>query len=98
MINPHPVGVSHFTDGAVPSQTSSTSTTSDEKLYLQPAVEVQKVPEGAKVKEQRQKSLCDRIAEQQPIGGIGEWLGRNKTTIGWIAGGYITLRILTKRK
>lgn len=94
----HPVGISHFADGQIPNQTSPKPSDTEEQLYLQPEVEVQEVAKGALVKDDRKKSLCQRIADQKSLPGVSEWFQRNKGIIGWIGIGYLTFRILTRRK
>lgn len=95
----HPVGTSHYVDGAIPNQNyPSSRSTSDEKIYLQPTVQVQEVAKGALVKDNRKKSLCERIAEDKNPASISTWFDRHKGTLGWIGIGYITFRILTRNR
>lgn len=94
----HPVGISHFADGVIPNQTSPKPPDTEEQLYLQPEVEVKEVAKGAEIKDDREKSLCQRIADQKSLPGVSEWFQRNKGIIGWIGIGYLTFRILTRRK
>lgn len=96
-ISAHPVGTSHYADGQIPNQTHPKPTESTEQGYLQPEVEVQEVAQGAEVKDDRQKSLCQRVAEEKSLPGISQWFDRNKGIIGWIGIGYLAFRVLTKR-
>ena len=94
----HPIGISHFIDGHIPNGRYPNPTTSQETVYLQPTVQLQEVAKGAEVTGQPKQSLCEQLAEEDPTKGIRSWFNRNKTTLGWIAGGYLTLRIITKRR
>jgi len=94
----HPKGISHYTDGQIPNQTNPKPSQSTEQGYLQPEVEVQEVAKGAEIKDDEKKSLCQRIADQKSLPGVSEWFQRNKGIIGWIGIGYLTFRILTRRK
>ena len=91
----HPVGISHFADGQVPGASAPRANCGQEHDYMQPEIELKQVPKGAKIEEQQQKSLCERIAEQKARPGVRDWFGRNKGIIGWIGIGYLALRILT---
>jgi len=91
----HPVGISHFADGQVPGATGrSPQNPGQEQGYLQPEVQVQQIPQGAKITDDSPKTLCQRIAEQKARPGVKEWFERNKGIIGWIGVGYLALRIL----
>ncbi|TYP93539.1 hypothetical protein LX73_1245 [Fodinibius salinus] len=94
----HPVGISHYTDGHIPSGRYPNPSQSEEKVYLQPAIELQDVAKGAVVKSSDKKSLCQQMAEEHPGEALRDWLIRNKKTLGWIAGGYLVFRIITRRK
>lgn len=99
-INSHPIGTSHYADGQIPNQAHPTApgNKESEKIYLQPAVEVQQVAKGVEIKNKPQKSLCQRIAEEKSKPAINEWFAKNKGIIGWIGIGYLALRILTRRR
>mgnify|MGYP000026499812 FL=1 len=94
----HPIGISHFIDGHIPNGRYPNPTTSQETMYLQPTVQLQEVAKGAEVTDQPKQTLCGRLAEEDPTKGIRAWFGRNKATLGWIAGGYLALRIITRRR
>jgi len=94
----HPIGVSHYTDGHIPNGRYLNPSVSEEKMYLQPAIELQDVAKGAVVKSPDKKSLCQQMAEEQPSEALRDWLIRNKKTLGWIAGGYLAIRIITRRR
>lgn len=98
VLNPgHPAGVSHYTDGSVPHQTTPSLSPTEVTQYLQPAVEVQVVPQGAKVEEEKTKSLCKRVADGE-LPRFSEWFDRNKTFLGWAAAVLLAARMLTKRR
>jgi len=94
----HPVGISHYTDGHIPSGRYPNPSLSEEKVYLQPAIELQDVAKGAVVKSSDKKSFCQQMAEKNPSEALQDWLSRNKKTLGWIAGGYLVFRIITRRR
>ena len=90
----HPVGISHYADGQVPGVSFPHSNPGQEQVYLQPAVQVQDVAQGAEIPEDSNKTLCQRIADQKSLPGVREWFDRNKGIIGWIGVGYLALRVL----
>ena len=92
----HPIGTSHYADGEIPNQRNPRASVPDEKAYAQPTVEVQEIAKGAEIKDERKKSLCQRIAEEKADFGIGEWFKRNKAAIAGIGIAYLALRILTR--
>ncbi|GEM_PF-1022551 len=95
---PHPVGTSHFTDGQVPNAPQRTPGNPDDRIYFQPTVEVQQVAEGATIKDAQSMSLCQRLADEQNPPTLTEWFQRHKGTLGLIGLGYLTVRIVTRRK
>jgi len=94
----HPIGVSHYIDGHIPNGRYLNPSASAEKVYLQPAIELQDVAKGAVVTSTDKKSLCQQMAGKQPSEALRDWLIRNKKTLGWIAGGYLAIRIITRRR
>jgi len=94
----HPVGISHFIDGHIPNGRYPNPTASQETVYLQPTVQLQEVAKGAEVTGETKQTLCERLTEDDPTKGIRSWFDRNKATLGWIAGGYLALRIITRRR
>ena len=94
----HPVGISHFIDGHIPNGRYPNPAASQETVYLQPTVQLQEVAKGAEVSGESKQSLCERLVEDDPTKGIRAWFNQHKATLGWIAGGYLTLRIITKKR
>ncbi len=94
----HPVGISHYLDGHIPNGRYPNPSPSEETIYLQPAIQVQEIPKGAEIKSSEKQSICQRLSGPHPTGEIREWFSRNSKTLGWIAGGYIGFRILTRRR
>lgn len=94
----HPVGISHFIDGHIPNGRYPNPSSSQETVYLQPTVQLQEVAKGAEVTGDPKQSLCERLAEDDPTEEIRTWVDRNKATLGWIAGGYLVLRIITRKR
>ncbi|MDZ7659464.1 hypothetical protein [Fodinibius sp.] len=94
----HPVGISHFIDGHIPNGRYPNPSLSEETVYLQPTIQLQEVPKGAEVEAPENQSICERLSGKQPTEELRQWFERNKKTLGWIAGGYLVFRIITRRK
>ena len=84
---------SRYLDGAIPGLKAPRVFTPDDRMYIQPDIEVADVGEGAAITGDS-KSMCQRInASGRP--GIMSWLKRNQTTLLTglaIYGGYKILR------
>jgi hypothetical protein len=94
----HPVGISHFIDGHIPNGRYPNPTASQETVYLQPTIQLQEVPKGAEVEASEDQSICQRLSAAQPSEELRNWFDQHKKTLGWIAGGYLAFRILTRRR
>ena len=94
----HPVGISHYLDGHIPNGRYPNPSPSEEKVYLQPTIQLQEVPKGAEVEASEDQSICQRLSAARPSEELRNWFDRNRKTLGWIAGGYLAFRILTRRR
>jgi len=94
----HPVGISHYTDGHIPNERYRNPSQSEEKVYLQPTIQLQEVPKGAEVEAPEGQSICQRLSSVRPSEELRNWFDQHKKTLGWIAGGYLVFRIITRRK
>ena len=94
----HPAGISHYLDGHIPNGRYPNPSPSEEKVYLQPTIQLQEVPKGAEVEATEGQSICQRLSGTRPSEELRNWFSRNRKTLGWIAGGYLAFRILTRRR
>lgn len=84
---------SQYLDGTVPGMRNPRVFISDDRIYIQPDIEVAEMGEGATITDES-KSICQAVyGDGDP--GIVRWLKRNRNTILTglaIYGGYRILR------
>jgi len=84
---------SRFLDGTVPGMRNPRVFASDDRMYVQPDIDVADIGEGSAIEDDN-KSICQRMNGDGDL-GIGSWLKRHQTTILTglaIYGGYRILR------
>ncbi|MBE9047793.1 hypothetical protein IQ255_25925 [Pleurocapsales cyanobacterium LEGE 10410] len=84
---------SRYLDGTVPGMRNPRVFISDDRMYIQPDIDVAEMGEGATI-EDDSKSICQRMNGDGDL-GIVSWLKRNRNTILTglaIYGGYRIMR------
>jgi len=84
---------SQYLDGMVPGMRNPRVFISDDRMYIQPDIDVAEMGESATIKDDS-KSICQRMNGDGDL-GIVSWLKRNRNTILTglaIYGGYRILR------